>query len=172
MRNIILYISILTPLLALSQKSFSEKNPHVYEYRDYIENLSDTTLVTLNNEEFVKDNYDGGSQLTGTYYNNELVKISSWFGLSNGINTCDYYLKDGELFFVVEKLKIFKYDSETDQYDYTSYDGYADGWYLFDSGHLVDQISLGHWRFEDDTLDPEVILISEFKEYSKLLNKN
>lgn len=170
MKYILIYILFLIPLASSSQSSFVDRNPSAFEYRDYVENLKDTTLVVLINHKFTSNTYDGWSKLIGVFYNKNLVKISSWFGLSYGINSCDYYIKNGELLFIEEKFKGYKYNN--DKFDYSEFEIYANGWYLFKSGNLIDSESLGHWRFEDDSINPKDKLNSEFKEYSILLNMN
>jgi hypothetical protein len=168
----IIYLVVFVPFIIFGQSSFTERNPGTFEYIEYVDNLSDTTLVVLNNENFTSINYDGGSQLAGVFLNNKLIKIISWFGLSYGIISCEYYLKNEDLYFVSENFKGFKYDNKAEKFDYSEFDIFARGWYLFNSFDLVDTESLGHWRFEDESLDPKETIISEFNDYLKLLIKN
>src|SRR5206468_6736312 len=55
---------------------------------------SDTTLkkVTLENEEFLGETIgDGGGELDGLFKDKAIKKIYLWLGLSNGIETKEYY---------------------------------------------------------------------------------
>lgn len=169
MKQLLAFFTLIVPIVLIGQNSFVDRNRPVSEYQNYVNNLKDTTMVIINNEKFTEQAYDGGSKLIGVFYNNKLVKISSWFGLSYGINSCDYYLKNEELYFVKESFQGYKYNSEKSEYNYSDYDIYANGIYLFKNKILIDTESLGHWRFEDDTIDPEKELISEFREYKKIL---
>ncbi|MGV6832597.1 MAG: hypothetical protein ACWA5P_13675 [bacterium] len=167
----LILLLFLLPTLTFSQTSFAERNPKIIQYKEFVNKLTDTTMVILNNENFTSNNYDHGSSLKAVYLNKELVKISTWFGLSYGINTVDYYLQEDKLVYVEEVFKGFKYDDENNEFDYSEFDIGAAGWYLFNSGELIDTESLGHWRFEDDSLNPEEILLLEFSEYYTRLKK-
>lgn len=159
----------LLPAITYSQSSFSKLHADVNSFKDSLDHISDTTMKVLTNEAFTNEVYDGGSQLKGVYHNGKLIKIETWLGLSYGINTCSYYLKDEDLFLAVESFKGYRYDDVSEGYDYTSFDIFHAGRYLFEADKLIDQESLGHWRFEDDTLDAEKVLMEEFNLYKSLL---
>ena len=171
MNKLFTLLFLLTPILVIAQTGFSKKNSEVLKYKDHVESLSDTTMIVIPNMEFTKNAYDGGAELRGIYHNGKLIKITAWFGLSYGINSCNYYLKDGKLYLVEEIFKGYKYNSELNTFDYSEFDIFARGWYLFKLDKLIDTESLGHFRFEDDTIDPEKKLVSEFNEYRNLLTK-
>ena len=166
------FLILISSFIAVGQNTFVDRNPKVLEYVKYVNNLTDTTMVVLQNGNFTSKSYDGGSKLTGVFFNNELIKITSWFGLSYGINSCDYYIKDGDLLVVEENFRGYDFNHATKQYDYSQVHIGANGWYVFKSGLLIDAASLGHWRFEDDSIDSEIQLILEFKAYTTLLTKN
>lgn len=165
----LLLLVCLLPAVTYSQSSFSKRHAEVISVRDSLDHISDTTMKVLTNEAFTTEVYDGGSQLKSIYSHGKLIKIEAWFGLSYGINTCSYYLKDEELFLAVESFKGYKYDDVSESYDHTSFDIFHEGRYLFEADKLIDQESLGHWRFEDDTLDAEKVLMEEFNRYKSLL---
>lgn len=165
-----LLISVfLIPAITFSQSSFSKRHSNVNFFTDSLDHIADTTMKVLTNEAFTNEVYDGGSQLKGIYSHDKLIKIEAWFGISYGINTCSYYLKDEDLFLAVESFKGYRYDDVSEGYDYTSFDIFHAGRYLFEADKLIDQESLGHWRFEDDTLDAEKVLMEEFNLYKSLL---
>lgn len=159
------------PTFTYSQSSFSKRHSDVISYKDSIDHLSDTTLQTLTNGDFTKEVYDSGSQLKGIYSRGKLIKIEVWFGLSYGINTRTYYLKNDKLLLATESFKGYHYDKAKTSFDYTSFDISHEGWYLFVRDKLIDQESLGHWRFEDDELDAEKVLMEEFNRYTLLLDQ-
>jgi len=72
--------------------------------------------VTLENEEFLGDGIgDGGGELNGSFKGKAIKKIYLWLGLSNGIETKEFYFKDGQLIFVYETFKTFGYDEKKGQ---------------------------------------------------------
>lgn len=158
---------LFLPLLANSQPNFYERNLGLERYIDSINQLHNVDSLFFNNEEFTTNNYDGGSNLTIYFHDNQLIKIKSWFGLSYGITSCEYYLQKDSLYLVIEKFKGYKYDETHNLFNYSQFDIHYNGWYIFKNNLLVDMTSLGHWRFEDDTIDPEATLLEEFKSYRK-----
>lgn len=160
------------PTFTYSQSSFSIRHSEVISYKDSIDHISDTTMQTLINEDFTKEVYDGGSQLKGIYHKGKLIKIEVWFGLSYGINTRTYYVKNDKLLLATECFKGYHCDEASSVFDYTSFDIFHKGRYLFEVAKLIDQESLGHWRFEDDTLDAEKVFMEEFNRYTLLLEQS
>ena len=171
MSKLLNLLFLLLPFFVIAQTGFSKRNFEALNYKEYIDELSDTTNVMIPSSEFVENAYDGGAELRGIYHKGRLLKITASFGLSYGINLIDYYLKNDKLYLVEETFKGYRYNSKLEKFDYTEFDGFARGWYLFKGGALVDTESLGHFRFEDDSIDPEKKLISELKEYRSLLMK-
>lgn len=129
------------------------------------------TKVILSNEQFLKQTPDGGGQLTGFYKNGELKKIVRWFGLSNGNEIFEFYFKNNKLIFVYEEFNSFFYNEKTQSLILDStYKSFA-GRYYFMNEKLVDQVTRGHNRFEDDAIDPENILLKEALELKRILLK-
>ncbi len=172
MNKIIVFIVLVFPVVVFGQDGFTKRNHEAIIYTDFINGLSDTIKVVLPATAYTEHTFDGGSELIGIFHNQRLVKISTFFGLSYGTNTCHYYLKDENLFLVNEVFNRFKYDIDSNTMDYSEFDGGANAWYLFKNKELIDTESLGHWRFEDDEIDPEKVLIEEYSKYKKLLLKN
>ena len=155
-----------------SQNDFYKNNLGLKAYLDSIVQFESIDSIEIENEFFSKETYDGGSMLKGYFHNGKLFKIKAFFGLSYGNSSCEYYLKNEELYLVIDRFNGFKYDSELGTFDYSKYDIAYEGKYLFEYGNLIDMISLGHWRFEDDSNDPEKVLIEEFKEYFEIIEKS
>lgn len=172
MYKILVFILLVYPLNVLSQDGFNKRNQEAIAYTEFVNSLTDTTKVVLPTIAFTEHVYDGGAELTGLFYKHKLVKISVFFGLSYGTNTCHYYLKEEKLFLVNEIFNRFRYDVDSDTMDYSEFDGGANAWYLFENKELIDTYSLGHWRFEDDEIDPGKVIIEEYSKYKKLLLKD
>jgi hypothetical protein len=136
-----------------------------------INNLKGYKIIVLDAEDFLEHSPDGGGELKGYYNNDTLKKIVVSVGLSNGIETHEFYFKKNQLIFVYETFSGFVFDEKKKEFDYTKTERNFEGRYYFNNGKLIDYITMGHNRFEDDTLDPEKILLKEANEYSNLLSK-
>ena len=70
---------------------------------------TDSTLkvIVMDAEDFLENAPDGGGELRGFYKKGNLVKVTVWIGLSLGNSVREFYLKDGEVFFVYEKFDSF-----------------------------------------------------------------
>ena len=132
---------------------------------------SDTTLkkVVLNNEEFLDHMPDGGGQLTGFYKEGQLRKIVSWIGLSNGNEIFEFYFNNNKLIFVYEQFNSFIYDSKQETLRLDTTERTFEGRYYFNNDKLIDQITTGHNRFENDDIDPQKKLLIQAAENKKLL---
>src|SRR5690606_6031162 len=113
---------------------------------------------------------DGGGELKGLYEGGSIRKISLWVGLSNGFETKDYYFQDDRLIFVHEQFNNFVYDTEKGSVNLDKTEKTYDGRSYFVNGKLLHYEATGHNRFEDDSIDPENTLLTEAKEYSRLLS--
>lgn len=166
---------LITPLLLLPIFSFSqslvEKYPDVFEKVKEVEATDDYQIITLENEEFLEQMTDGGGTLTGYFDDDELVKMKLQLFLSYGVIKFDYYFSENDLFYVKEIFEQYAYDTETDKVNPSVMERTFSGSYVFKNGELIDYITLGHNRFEDDKLDPEQVLPQEAGEYRKLLKK-
>jgi hypothetical protein len=167
---------ILTVGLTLSFTiSFGqEKTKLVNEIRKEVKAIdSDTTQkkVVLNNEEFLEHATDGGGQLAGFYKAGQLRKIVRWVGLSNGNEIVDFYFKSNKLIFVHDQFNSFVYDRDKQTVRFDTTEKTFDGRYYFYNNKLIDQISTGHNRFEDDSIDAEKTWLAEANDNKKLLGR-
>jgi hypothetical protein len=152
-----------------------EKTKLVNEIRKQVNVIdSDTTQkkVVLNNEEFLEHAADGGGQLAGFYKAGQLRKIVRSVGLSNGNEIVDFYFKDNKLIFVHDQFNSFVYDPDKQTFRFDTTEKTFDGHYYFYNNKLIDQISTGHNRFEDDNIDAEKIWLTEANDNKKLLERN
>jgi hypothetical protein len=72
-----------------------------------------------------------GGQLNGSFKGKAIKKIYLWLGLSNGIETKEFYFKDGQLIFVYETFKTFGYDEKKGQMNYDKTTITFEGRYYF-----------------------------------------
>lgn len=126
---------------------------------------SDTLLksVELENEYFINEGRvtDGGCTLTGFTKNGSILKIVSWVGFSYGNEIFEYYYKNNKLLFVYEEHHSFVFDKELGEFRHDSTEITFRGRYYFINNKLIDYITTGHNRFEDDSVDPERTLLKE-----------
>jgi hypothetical protein len=130
------------------------------------------TTVVLENEEFLDQMPDGGGMLTGYYKNGEIRKIVKWIGISYGVEIMEYYFKEGQLIFVFEQFKSFVYDEKNNELDLTKTEVSFEGRYYFNKKKLIDYVTTGHNRFEDDAIDPEKTLLEEANADKEMLYKH
>ena len=73
---------------------------------------------------------------------------------------------------VRDRAKYFGYDTKSNQIDKNNFDGGFSGIYIFRNRKLIDQISLGHNRFENDSIDAEETFLKEIEFYkNKIFEK-
>lgn len=110
-------------------------------------------------------------RLTGFFKKDKLLKIVSKEKTSSGIQVMEYYLNNDKLIFVLEQFKTFVFDKKTDSFNKDSTETNFEGKYYFNNNKLIDQITTGHNKFENDNLDPEKVLIGEAEGYIKTLKR-
>jgi len=167
-------ISILTTTLTVSFLTAlgQDKARIVSDIRKEFKIINnDTTLkkVVLSDEEFLAHTTDGGGQLTGFYKEGQLRKIVSWIGLSNGNEIFEFYFTNSKLIFVYEQFNSFIYDRKQETLRLDTTERTFEGRYYFKNDKLIDQITTGHNRFENDDIDPQKTLLILAAENKKLL---
>ena len=168
-------IPILTLLLTLSiSPVWGQKNTVLTEIiQRQVKGINrDTTMKSteLDNEYFIKKGKvtDGGISLTGFSKNGDIVKMVSWVGLSFGNEIFEYYYNNGKLIFVYEEFHSFVFDEKKSELRHDTTEITFKGKYYFYKNKLINYVTTGHNRFEDDTLDPEQTLLKE-SEANRLL---
>jgi hypothetical protein len=169
MRFLSLILPLLFPLFVFTQ-SKSDIISNIRKEFKNINGTNDFEVIILENEDFLDNATDGGGKLTGYYKNNSLKKVVVSVGLSHGIETLEFYFQNSSLIFVYEKFEGFVFDEKKSSFDYTKTIKSFEGRYYFNKKKLVDYITTGHNRFEDDSLDPENVLLKEANDYVILLN--
>jgi hypothetical protein len=134
---------------------------------------SDTTKksIELDNEYFINEGRvtDGGCSLTGFTKNGSIVKIVSWVGLSFGNEIIEFYYKNNKLIFVYEEFHSFVFDKDLGEIRHDTTEKTFLGRYYFNNSKLINYITTGHNRFEDDTVDPEQTLLNESESHKIVL---
>ena len=115
--------------------------------------------VVINSKEHVK--------LTGFYKGRHIRKIISISHLDRAEELFEYYFEDDKLIFVYEQFSVFIY---SDRKRTTEKEQTFSGRYYFACNHMVHSSTVGHNRFEDDSLDPGETLLKEAEEKRRLLS--
>jgi hypothetical protein len=122
--------------------------------------------VVLEEEEFLDQTTDGGASLTGYFSEDSLVKITSWIGLSYGIQQLDFYYDRNTLIFCYVTERHFKH-SQTD-IDHTRTELVFEGRYYYDKAGLLQKNLKGSGFWDTES---EKAIIPDSKEYFKLVTK-
>jgi len=169
-----MFILITTLTLCFSRTFGQDKAKLTSDIRKEFRAINnDTTLkkLVLNEDEFLDHTPDGGGQLTGFYKGEQIRKIVTWIGLSNGNEIFEYYFKNNRLIFVYEEFNSFVYDDKKQVHRLDTTEKTFIGRYYFANDKLVDYMTTGHNRFENDNIDPQQILLTEAAETKKLVSQ-
>ncbi|QJB31293.1 hypothetical protein HF329_08245 [Chitinophaga oryzae] len=165
--------SLLAGILLAADVITAQSRPTGHpEIRRTVQQINrDSTLkqVTLNNEEWMTEMSDGGGSLTGYYKNKTLVKAVRWIGYSSGVEIVEFYFKDNKLLFVYEQSDLFFYDEKKGMLRTDSLVRNFEGRYYFSGKKMIDYTTLGHNRFENDSLDAAKIWPQEAATCRRLL---
>ena len=171
-----LMIFTFTSLTSISKLSAQTTSEQIKAIRSEFQAINaDTGLkrVTLENEEFLGDNIgDGGGELNGFFKGKAIKKIHLWLGISNGIETKEFYFKDGQLIFVYETFKTFGYDQKKGQMDYNKTTTTFEGRYYFKNQKLISKSVKGKNRHDDEETNPEVFIQQANENLNYLTKKN
>ena len=159
--------------LSLNAQNFLERYPDVKELEKALDNNDSLQSIILENEDFIEGPLDGGGELVGFYHaaNNEIRKVTVTLFLSYGIQYYSFYLENEQLVLVLGCAKYFGYDTKSNRIDKNNFDGGFSGIYIFRNRELIDQISTGHNRFEDDSIDAEETFLKELEIYKKKISE-
>jgi hypothetical protein len=169
LRNLL--IAILIGCSSTYGQDISDKYPSLINRVKQINQDKSLTIVTLENEEFLPQGTDGGSEVTGYFKRGQIQKITRRIGLSYGIEIYEYYFTDEKLIFVYETLDGFPYVESSGKFDHTKTERNFIGRYYFKNGKFIDSETTGHNRFEDDTIDIESTLTKEMTDCLDKLKK-
>jgi hypothetical protein len=138
---------------------------------DSLINAKPERAIILDTDQLVDPAMDGGAELTGYVLGNNIVKIVAEVGLSNGNRTMEYIMEGRRLVCVHETFNSFVYNDSDNAFDYHNTERTFEGHYYFKEDKLIDHITLGHNRFEDDSIDIEKALTKEASKYYSSLRK-
>ena len=157
------------PLVGISQK-FGEK--HVKKFEIVQELINQNTVDSTIMEGFI-ENACNGSELKIIYKEKKgNFILTSSICNSIGCETYIYYFSKNQMVFVEEFFDQYPYDEEKGGTDLSRVERNFHGQYLFESEKLIDYQTLGHNRFENDSLDIEETILEEMKERLELITIN
>ena len=172
MRTKTIFLIYLILTVSSYGQNLIEKYPNIEKIKIQIDQNDSLNKIILENQEFLKQMTDGGGELKGFYDQNGIIKkIEVLIFQSTGIQEYDFYLKDENPVLIIDRFKQFAWDEKLNQIDYNKFDGGFYGTFIFRDNHLIDHISVGHNRFEDDQIDIEHTFLSEFSDYIDLIKK-
>ena len=168
------YIFILT-LLISTTFLFGQNEEEIKAINKVVELINkDSTYIkkVLDNDQWLENGTDNGSELTSYFKNGQVVKIIEWVGLSNYISIYEYYLYNNSLIFVYGQEKAFKYDNKTDSFDYNIQNVISENRYYFNNEKLINSEFSGETRNpKRATNDYSNNLLVDCKKYLKLFLK-
>jgi hypothetical protein len=166
--GIITAVCCLASLTTVAQNKMAAK-AHIRTVFKVINADSSMTKKVLEEEAFLGQMTDGGGTLTGFYKAGQLRKIASWVGLSNGNEIFEFYFENNQLIFVYELVTALVYDENSKPVAMDVPKHTFEGRYYFADNKLVDAVTTGHNRFEDNPLEPQKTLLEMAGTYKKLL---
>jgi hypothetical protein len=168
------YIFILT-LLISTTFLFGQNEEEIKAINKVVELINkDSTYIkkVLDNDQWLENGTDNGSELTAYFKNGQVVKIIEWVGLSNYTSIYEYYLYNNSLIFVYGQEKVFKYDNKTDSFDYNIQTVICENRYYFNNEKLINSEFSGETRNpKRATNDYSNNLLVDCKKYLKLFLK-
>lgn len=170
---LIIFVFLTISVSAVYGQNLLEKYPVVLSSKEKIDNDTSLRKLTLSNEEFM-EHVDHGGELIGFYKDSVIVKVSVILYYSHGVERVNYYLEEKRvvsLSFMDETFDMYPYNEETNEFDYSKTERNFHGQYLFKDNKLIDQISTGHNRLEDDTIDIDRTVNSELIFYLDMISK-
>ncbi len=170
LKRLILLTLLSSSLASLGQTKSTLINSIKKEFQK-INTDASYKIITLSAEDFLDHQPDGGAELTGYFKGNQIRKIHQRIGLSNGIETFDFYYQNSQLIFVYERFDAFIYVDSLKSLDLSKTYLSFEGRYYFNNQKLIDEVTLGHNRFEADGIQPESTLLKESNEKVTLLKR-
>jgi hypothetical protein len=168
MKGISIIILALLFTLTAQGQGLIDKYPEIQTEKKKIDQNDSLNIIQMENEEFLEQMTNGGGELKGFYdLNGSFRKIEVTVFISHGVQEHTFYLQNETPILVDDRFRQFAWNEETSTFDYNKFDGGFHGTYLFRDGRLIDQISLGHNRFEDDQVDIEKTFLFECETYLK-----
>jgi hypothetical protein len=139
---------------------------HIKEVYLNINSHGHLKKVTMDDEEFLDQSTDGGAALTGYFAKDSLLKITSWIGLSYGIQQIDFYFENSNLLFCLVTELHFKHTAS--DLDYSKTEKALENRYYYKREALIlkKTAGSGFWNKND-----EKEIIPDSKNYFEMLSK-
>lgn len=125
--------------------------------------------IALKQEQFLQHATDGGGSLAGYFKKDSIYKMVLSVGLSYGVKTFEYYLKNNNLIFVYETEEYHAYNDATGELNYLKLTKAFEGRYYFNQGKLIETHKKGKKRFDETTGVPVKEVLEDVSNYTKLL---
>lgn len=135
----------------------------INDYKDY------KTVTIDDAEQFLGHGTDNGASLTGYYQSDSLKKLIEWVGLSNRVIQNEYYFDKEKLVFVYSTESKYRFNDNTESFDYSKLDSVFKGRYYFGNDNLIESILSDKEHERTKQKDSEDFLNSS-RDYLKLLN--
>jgi hypothetical protein len=168
---LILIVSFTVVVTSVYSQDLLGKYHDVLAYKEKIDKDTSLRPITLENEEFL-EHIDHGGELIGYYKDSVIVKVTTTIYYSHGVEKVNYYVADSKvrhLLFMEESFDMYPYNEETGEFEYSKAYRNFYGQYVFKDDKLIDQISTGHNRFEDDTINISRTVYSELIYYLDMI---
>ncbi|MBC9909973.1 hypothetical protein [Chitinophaga varians] len=162
-----LLIMVLFMVTSVVAQRRPQNKTQVVRMVDKINSDPSLRKVTLNNQAWQKG--IKGGRLTGFYKDSLLVKVVRRVRDSGGIEVVTFYFSGNELIYVHERYDMFYYDEKKKAQRTDSLERNFDGSYYFSGKKMMDATTLGHNRFEDDSISAEEVWPREAAVCKRLL---
>lgn len=115
-------ILILSIIISFSVVGYSQsKTTLIQNIRKEVKQINNTKgykIISLDAEDFLEHTRYGGGELKGYYKNDTLKKIVVSVGISNGMESREFYFKNNQLILVFEKFDNYVYNEKKKELDY------------------------------------------------------
>jgi hypothetical protein len=159
-----LLLSFLITNISLAQdleQTYQELTARVNEINKY----RDHEIIKLESGD-VAGLFDGEAWVTGFYKNGIIQKITLVVENDICVKAFNYYFSEGKVIYITEMLdKFMSSDKVKSTRSFT-------GKYFFKDNKMFDREVTGTNRFDDQSLNAEVILLGEAQKNVDLLNRN
>ncbi len=137
-----------------------------------INNDKSLKIIKLKNDEFQRQTTDGGESLTGYFKGDTICKMIVSIGLSFGERQFEYYLENGQLFFIYEKEADFSADN-SGTLNFKKLDLAFEGRYYINEGKVIEVKIKGQKRFDEKPIiDSLNNVLWDVKFYKKILKSH
>lgn len=169
--NHTLILSLFLSTFAYSQGRLIEKYPSIQREVEAIDQLDSVSTLTLMDAELCRQ-WSATHGVIQSVYREDgtIAKLEVTTFEAYGVQVFHFYLQNELPIYVVDRYYRFS-DPNQSSADPPRFDGGFHGTYLFVNGSLIDRISLGHNRFENEENDAEELFLKECGQYLEAVKK-